>query len=1222
MSMTLSQQHAYNPNALVLQIDPPAQNEPSTPAASRPPSSPAAVQPPPVNTLARLNADREVVREVADKLHAMTATTGRSQSAVFIRAMATSTVAISSASSYYSAETNPERLSNLIGKLGFAVPRTVQACIDLAKELDQKAAVQPLGDFGGARSWPIPMSKTDEGRLANFLFSETTGVPGLPLPRDGKRTLGYLLSGSSVTPSDLQDPPKALEKLLTSPKALALGQALQTYLNGAPSETSIYDYLLSAIHIGLDPSSVALQERNKVDEVDLMQPSFWGRTASTVIANLTRNLIAKGRVTADTAKLGVYLLLAKQAPHLLIKDIPGNITVGSHAWAFLSIAAARIEAERPGTVANMSFVDVMSYPEPTGGRSLATQQAEAKAIIDWGIANGVITKDATDTYTPEQINSVRTQFNQQLNERLDASTELDRELPSLKQIAISELNQRFDGPEDLYEAQVLGTDQYRGSASQTGLVGEHSMLDIAMMGLPNLRPLVSSNPRIPVEALNKNLHFDAPEAFNQQFSMAIKRKKAAVNTTVRHLISQLPAEDRRQFEFGKITLFREGSYTLDDGLFNTTENKNKPGLMVKTELEGHTKAYVIDISKATIESIPKHWARHRDERNANVVSTTREFKTEDAPSGLGRERPANNSLPSTFNSQRSREIGDEYVKHIDLDKPAVKKQARGQTTLDKLKGGPNFLDDMLLNLIPFRSAFENFKKGKYLEGTFDLVTDIFGFVVAGASAAGRLIKIGAAALSAGIKLLKTAKVIGAATIGALNPLDGLGSLVYGGANLLRKAGSKLYNVANLLKGASGSYDLLKAASKSNGIAATGTYKLADQSVETGAILKDKKWYSYDAINQRPYGPPLTDFKPGIIAADSKTLVKFDEPTQKWHLYDPVKQQIAGKPLENFNLDNGYSLGTLMNVSSPKAHSSRYNPLSQAGRSNPPTNRVPLPLGEYATDAESTGKLILDHFTPSRINYTRQKFTLEMNGFYSDVAAGKVPPRPQLPTITANMTPDELIAEALKKTDVLVFGELHEEVASLVLLRDSMKTLKDNGVTTIYLEGMSLGLAGKIDDTGLAHNISKRAGGQTLYADLKKAADDNDIDIMPLEHKYLTLHRDSPGYFDQLHTLPKTSPQYNPLAKQRLEEMNYYGARQVTNFETDGKSVVWVGRSHMKTSLGVPGIAELTGGIGIGVYQKPGITQSLVRKDVSARDPSLPLSSTDTNVGDLQIDVKI
>ncbi|WP_455883471.1 hypothetical protein [Pseudomonas putida] len=866
MSMTLSQQHAYNPNALVLQIDPPAQNEPSTPAASRPPSSPAAVQPPPVNTLARLNADREVVREVADKLHAMTATTGRSQSAVFIRAMATSTVAISSASSYYSAETNPERLSNLIGKLGFAVPRTVQACIDLAKELDQKAAVQPLGDFGGARSWPIPMSKTDEGRLANFLFSETTGVPGLPLPRDGKRTLGYLLSGSSVTPIDLQDPPKALEKLLTSPKALALGQALQTYLNGAPSETSIYDYLLSAIHIGLDPSSVALQERNKVDEVDLMQPSFWGKTASTVIANLTRNLIAKGRVTADTAKLGAYLLLAKQAPHLLIKDIPDNITVGSHAWAFLSIAAARIEAERPGTVANMSFVDVMSYPEPTGGRSLAIQQAEAKAIIDWGIANGVITKDATDTYTPEQINSVRTQFNQQLNERLDASTELDRELPSLKQIAISELNQRFDGPEDLYEAQVLGTDQYRGSASQTGLVGEHSMLDIAMMGLPNLRPLVSSNPRIPVEALNKNLHFDAPEAFNQQFSMAIKKKKSAVNTTVRHLISQLPAEDRRQFEFGKITLFREGSYTLDDGFLNTSSNGNKPGLMVKTELEGNTKVYLIDISKAAIETgVPARLARHRDERDANVVSTTREFKTEDAPSGLGRERPANNSLPNTFNSERTREIAGEYVKHIDLDNPAVKQEARGQTTLDKLKGGPKPLEDFLLNLIPFRSAIVNYIKGNYGAGTVDLVMDIFGFLTAGVATAGKLVKVSAAALSAGSKALKTVKVIGAATIGALNPLDGVGSLVYGGANLLRKAGSKLYNVANLLKGATGSYDLLKAASKNNGVVAIGTFKLAEQTFEGGAVLSNGKWYAYNPITDRPYGKPLALFTANSVA---------------------------------------------------------------------------------------------------------------------------------------------------------------------------------------------------------------------------------------------------------------------------------------------------------------------------------------------------------------------
>jgi hypothetical protein len=69
-------------------------------------------------------------------------------------------------------------------------------------------------------------------------------------------------------------------------------------------------------------------------------------------------------------------------------------------------------------------------------------------------------------------------------------------------------------------------------------------------------------------------------------------------------------------------------------------------------------------------------------------------------------------------------------------------------------------------------------------------------------------------------------------------------------------------------------------------------------------------------------------------------------------------------------------------------------------------------------------------------------------------------------------------------------------------------------------------------------------------------------------------------------------------------------------ELGGKSVVWVGRAHMNTAEGVPGIAELTGGIGIAVYQKSGIPESVARKGSSPKT-----ASTDT-AGDLQIDVKV
>lgn len=120
---------------------------------------------------------------------------------------------------------------------------------------------------------------------------------------------------------------------------------------------------------------------------------------------------------------------------------------------------------------------------------------------------------------------------------------------------------------------------------------------------------------------------------------------------------------------------------------------------------------------------------------------------------------------------------------------------------------------------------------------------------------------------------------------------------------------------------------------------------------------------------------------------------------------------------------------------------------------------------------------------------------------------------------------------------------------------------------------------------------------------------------------MTRHSDTPGYFEGLGKLDKNSPEYLALSKQRLEEVNYYGARQIMKNELGGKSVVLVGRSHMNTAEGVYGIAELTGGIGIGVYQKSDIAHSGGRKAGATRDTSVRISSRDDTVGDLQIDIK-
>lgn len=184
---------------------------------------------------------------------------------------------------------------------------------------------------------------------------------------------------------------------------------------------------------------------------------------------------------------------------------------------------------------------------------------------------------------------------------------------------------------------------------------------------------------------------------------------------------------------------------------------------------------------------------------------------------------------------------------------------------------------LFLDLIPLRSAIANFSKGNHLEGASDLALDVFGFVTAGAGVAAKVTKAGAKVASAAAKAIQVAKVIGVAAIQAFNPLDGFSDLVAGGARLLGKGANLVRatgaEVVNKLKGASGSYDLLKAASKHHDAAATGTFKVAGQNVDGGAVLQNGRWYAFDVHRMRPYGSPLEGFTAKTSAMDGAIITR-------------------------------------------------------------------------------------------------------------------------------------------------------------------------------------------------------------------------------------------------------------------------------------------------------------------------------------------------------------
>ncbi|QLG96437.1 hypothetical protein HZF02_15845 [Pseudomonas yamanorum] len=797
-------------------------------------------------------------------------------------------------------------LEAFITEKGLALPKTRNHLIYLADAVAQRALQHPLGNFGGGLSWPIPLSVEDQSRIGTLVDKNTADLPGLPLADVRKGALGYLLNAIDppLATAELQDPAKALEKLVTSPAAQALGQAIQTQLSGIPTATSVNDYVLAAINLGLDHSAILEPRRNSVAGFDLAKEQHWGKPASFIINSLGCHLVSEGKATNATAKLATHLLLVRAAPELLVRDIPASVVYGSQAWANFSIAVAKVEAEAPGTAANMTFAQIMKAVDGSG--ATAPESAKKAALVDWAIASGVMAKSGDDTYTPTQLETVRAAFNQQQSERMTASGLLDTPIPSRKEIALAKLKQQF-GEAVPFEEKLLRLDEpgtpyaeplYNPHRRPAGL---HSMLDVAMMELGDTK-WKTTDSRVPLKAINAPLKLEVNKAFNHQFAQAIQARQKGIGTTIKHLIAQLPLTDRQNLEHGKLEFFQKRTYALGmDFTSKTLHDKDNTLLVKATGVNGET-VYKIDIQKGEISTVPGRELTRKREREANKEEKIEPFTPTNTNEAALNQTPQDgaSTTPSSFSSTRTQSIADVFVEHLDIDSKDVVKHAKGASTLDKQKEHEWAVADFFLNLVPLRSAIVNFQNGNYLDGATDLVMDVLGFLTAGAATAAKVAKVGATAASTAVKAAKVAKIIGVGTINAFNPAGGLGDLLVGagrvavggtkrvakGLNTIAGAGLSLVSDGiNKARGASASYDLVEA-SRRYGVSATGTFKFADQSIEGGAILHNNKWYAYDPIKAQPYGTPLDGFIPKTGAVDGEPLHGFSD----W-----VYKKLAGDP---------------------------------------------------------------------------------------------------------------------------------------------------------------------------------------------------------------------------------------------------------------------------------------------------------------------------------------
>lgn len=817
-------------------------------------------------------------------------------------------------------------------------------------------AAQPLGDYGGAMSWPQPPSH--EQLLAMYYHP----VQALELPADSE-LFGLLTSTLQLSEAEAAEPERVISALINAPAAQEVGRVLRAKVDANSTLGSDTDWLLTGLQVSLDRESVlgSVQPppRNRVASFDLDGSRFWGQPASAVVAGLTEHLKTLNRASEAMAPAAAHLLLARKAPQFLVKDIPIGVVFGSHSWVSLCTAVARIEAQSPGSAATMSYAQVMAFDDiapVTRADQLVARQAQDLAIIDWAVCRGILPASPTDDRSPAQMSRIRKAFDEEVRRLSRASVIQRSDMPDRKQMTLDWLKENFGADTD-YEKKCI----YRSPESRD-LPGPYSVVDLAVEGrlldAPEVIPYrntfrlatapraviarwTSNDPGVPIaQIVNQAKTLNLPD-FNQQFETKVNEHLDQLEISsfdaIVYRLTQLPLKDREFIEYGKVEVYREElihHQSKSPPYWRRGQPDAQKPLLVRAEHEGEFRVYEVNPNQHKIirrpdleEDFPVghrafkyRYELHprpfdddkitvttyadipRDRRYLEKVST----QPEDAQRFA--EQRDISGVPQTYHSDRTFRIAQLVRDNMyDQVREKIVRETRGLTTFESEIPPIRKIREFIKGLIPLYGTIEAINRGDVDGIIKNGFFDALGFVLVIASAAGQVARVAVGAGSAAAKAWSVGRILGRSAIGMLSPIPGVEDAV---AGVGRTGARRFKAVLNQVRGTAGHYDLFKA-SQTYDAAAMGVYKINGEVVEGAAVLHNGKWHAYSPAGGQH---AVDDFTPSFRATDERleswqgAAPALSEPSRRIREnFRALEQKLKNGP-SSMAFNNGYNAG--------------------------------------------------------------------------------------------------------------------------------------------------------------------------------------------------------------------------------------------------------------------------------------------------------------------------
>ncbi|MEO8491111.1 hypothetical protein [Pseudomonas sp.] len=725
--------------------------------------------------------------------------------------------------------------------------------------------VKEARTFLAEKGWYIPTSKAESDNLIAALRTPTPKSPALgnhwgflstdiPLSNDLRSKVSAFVKRTAPDSSLLsylgthvaqlsEDPEKALDQLISTPQALTFGTALQTEMKGAATATSLKQWLLTALVLELDPT--AGTQHRTLAGIDLAGAEFSGHGTDFIREQLTQQLIANKGIPVNLARAATQFLMSGTAPHLLVKEVPKHVTLGSPEWFSFTAAVNRIEWTAPGATANMTYRQVMDHHTIQPISALEAQiksYAQMNPLLDWAALNNDVDKNS---YTLEQLKDSQVKLQAQTKATAEGVSWLSTvEAPTRRSMTLKVLREEFGANID-YESRFMVENELWGV-----ITGRHySLAEIYEAGRLDESWLQEGH-HVDFDRLrNRAKEPDFPvinDAFDKAIKQDFKLRRRHTVTLMKDMLANLPLEERKSVLYGDVEFLNVAGAGS--------------GMVMTSVYKGVKRDFAVYPARGRIVRIADIDPSTPLGKNVSLEIDAEAFKN-----GAEPKAGVKSNVVLSITDQHLLDDNDEpwsqetsFLAHKEND-PFSPHYARGR--IDRL--ARTMVDSTYLNKTQFFNLHRNASSN-----TLETATEPSDFFKAvwhalpGASSLediyhGQLLKAG---VDLAIDVAIYAATEGAGKLWGLAKSGASWAAAKVSAGFIEKFGAKeAENVALTDLTSSGSAQSSSAITAAANRAEGTITDAGAQQANISAVFQDGNWYAFDAKTQAAYGPALEGF---------------------------------------------------------------------------------------------------------------------------------------------------------------------------------------------------------------------------------------------------------------------------------------------------------------------------------------------------------------------------